>query len=137
MYTSEVIYQGQLRTIATHLQSGNIILTDAPKDNQGNGEFFSPTDLVATALGACMLTIMGIEAKKSDINIIGSTVKVIKKMGINPRRIIKLIVELTVTDYGLSEAQKAMLENAALNCPVAKSIHPDIEQDITFNYVTA
>lgn len=135
MYTSEVIYQGQLRTKAIHLQSGNFIFTDAPKDNHGNGDYFSPTDLVATALGCCMLTIMGIEANKHQIDINGTTVKVIKKMGINPRRIVKITVNIEMKGQKLTDEQKSMLEKAALNCPVAKSIHPDIEQDVQFAYV--
>jgi len=135
MYTTEVIYQGELRTKATHLQSGNFFITDAPTDNNGRGEYFSPTDLVAAALGSCMLTIMGIEANKLGIDITGTSAKVTKKMGINPRRIVALDVEINITNPKIIENNKMLLENAARNCPVAKSINPNIEQNINFKYV--
>lgn len=133
--TSTIIYEGSLRTKATHVQSGNEIYTDAPKDNQGNGEAFSPTDLVATALGSCMMTIMGIYARNHDLNIDGTTLQVTKIMAENPRRIggIKIIVLFQNADKLSVEKRKA-LENAARNCPVAKSLHVDIVQDIQFNY---
>ncbi len=134
MYTSKVIYQGELRTNAIHLKSGNEIFTDAPTDNHGKGEAFSPTDLVATALASCMLTIMGIEANALGISLVGSSIKVTKKMGIGPRRINGIDLEITITGDVFNEATKQHLEQAALNCPVAKSIHPDIRLQVNFVY---
>ncbi|MFT4032848.1 MAG: OsmC family protein [Siphonobacter sp.] len=135
MATAHTIYLGELRTQATHLQSGNQIITDAPVDNQGKGEAFSPTDLVATALGSCMLTIMGIVAEREGIELKGTELDVTKGMAANPRRINRVEVNLTVkTPVALTEEQQKKLENAAHTCPVAKSLHPDIEQAVTFNW---
>ncbi len=134
MYTSEVIYQGELRCKSTHLQSETVIFSDAPTDNQGKGECFSPTDLVATALGNCMLTIMGIEARRLHVNIDGAKVSIKKHMGIMPRRIVKIEAIMVVPDNGLSDSQKESLTQAGINCPVAKSLHPDLVQDIQITY---
>lgn len=134
MATSEVVYQGELRCKSTHLQSQSIIVTDAPTDNMGKGEAFSPTDLLATSLGNCMLTIMGIEANKHKVNIDGAKMTITKHMGTNPRRVIKIEVDLKVPDHGLTERQKAALTEAGLNCPVAKSLHPDLIQDINISF---
>ena len=135
MVTSNVIYQGDLRTKATHLQSGNIILTDAPKDNHGKGEAFSPTDLVATALASCMLSVMGIVAKKEGITSIdGTTVEVTKVMLTEPRRIGEIHVAITFPNNHYSDKEKKMYEHAALTCPVAKSLHPELKQVILFNW---
>ncbi|MDZ4669089.1 MAG: OsmC family protein [bacterium] len=134
MPTSEVIYQGELRCNATHIQSGNIIVTDAPTDNQGKGEAFSPTDLLATSLGVCMVTIMGIEANKRKINIDGTQLSIQKTMGTLPRRVVKIEVEIKIPNRNLSARDIAAIEEAGLNCPVAKSLHPDLIQDITFSY---
>lgn len=133
--TSQIIYKGNLRTQATHLQSSTIIETDAPTDNQGKGERFSPTDIVSTALGSCMLTIMGIKARDMEIDLEGTMIGVTKLMASNPRRIsgVKLTFDFPET-LVVDEKQQAILENAARTCPVAKSIHPDIEVDITFNW---
>jgi uncharacterized OsmC-like protein len=133
--TSRIIYEGQLRTAATHLQSQSVIETDAPTDNQGKGERFSPTDLVATALGSCMLTIMGIKAAEMQINIKGTIVDIQKKMQTDPRRIggVNVIIHLPNT-LTLSDKEKTILKNAALTCPVAKSLHPDILQDVHFSW---
>lgn len=133
--TSRIIYEGQLRTAATHLQSQSVIETDAPTDNQGKGERFSPTDLVATALGSCMLTIMGIKAAEMQINIKGTIVDIQKKMQTDPRRIggVNVIIHLPNT-LTLSDKEKIILKNAALTCPVAKSLHPDILQDVHFSW---
>lgn len=106
MATSSVVYQGQLRCQSTHLASKTQILTDAPIDNHGKGETFSPTDLVATALGNCMVTIMGIEANRLGVNIDGTEVTITKHMGIGPRRIVKIDAEVNVPDRGLSDEQK-------------------------------
>ncbi|GAA3939630.1 OsmC family peroxiredoxin [Chitinophaga oryziterrae] len=135
MLTSSILYNGQLRTTATHLQSGTVIQTDAPVDNNGKGESFSPTDLVATALGSCMLTIMGINAAKNGWNIEGTKVSIEKIMGTDPRRIVEVKVVFDFPgDSGLGEKEKTILERAALTCPVAKSVHPDLLQSVTFNW---
>lgn len=133
--TSKVIYTGDLRTEATHLKSGTIIETDAPTDNKGKGERFSPTDLVATALSSCMMTIMGIAANTHGINIIGTTCKVEKIMVSDPRRIGTIRVEMEF-QKGLSftEKERQILEKAALTCPVYQSLHPDINKDVHFHW---
>jgi len=135
MYTTEVIYQGALRCNATHQNSLSVIQTDAPLDNRGKGERFSPTDLVAAALGSCMLTVMGIAASDKGINLEGSTVSILKKMGISPRRIVTLSGELTIYHSACSEEDLESLRLTAINCPVAKSLHPDINQDIQIQFI--
>lgn len=130
MYTSKIEYLGELRTEATHLQSGNQILTDAPTDNHGKGEAFSPTDLVATALGSCMISIMGIKLLGSGKDIKGAMADVTKVMYSEPRRIGEIHVKINVPDADFSEKEKQILINAAHACPVAKSLHPDIKQII-------
>lgn len=133
--TSQIIYKGALRTEATHLQSNTVIETDAPTDNQGKGERFSPTDLLATSLGNCMLTIMGIKARDMNIDLTDTKIDITKIMKAEPRRVggVKVTFHFPST-LALDEKQQTILENAARTCPVAKSIHPDIEQDITFNW---
>src|SRR5712675_1364975 len=126
MVTITARYDGDLSCTATHGPSGATIRTDAPKDNEGTGRLFSPTDLVGTAMGTCMLTIMGIVARRHGIAMDGATVKVDKHMSQNPRRIGRLPVEITVPGR-LQPEQKRLLEAAALGCPVHKSLHPDIE----------
>jgi putative redox protein len=134
-YTSEVTYLGELRTEAVHLQSGNKIVTDAPKDNHGKGEAFSPTDLAATSLANCMLTVMGILAQKEGITQFnGAVAKVTKVMYAEPRRIGEIHVIITMPANNFTEKEKKMYENAAHTCPVAKSLHPDVKQVIEFNY---
>lgn len=133
--TSEIIYQGQLRTTAVHLQSGSEIITDAPTDNHGRGEAFSPTDLVATALGSCMLSIMGIYANQHHLAIEGTRASVTKVMAADPRRISEVHVQMHIPSGTLTDVERKKLENVALACPVAKSLHPDIKQIITFNYL--
>ena len=131
--TSKVVYLGELRTAATHLRSGNIIETDAPIDNQGKGERFSPTDLVATALASCMLTIMGMAARTHDINIGGTECEVEKIMGTNPRRIIEVKINMHFPkEQTYDDKQKKLLEHAALTCPVIESLHPDIKKTVSF-----
>src|SRR5690349_18809657 len=133
--TSEIIYKGDLRTQATHLQSGTIVETDAPTDNHGKGERFSPTDIVATALGSCMLTIMGIKARDMQVNLEGTAISITKKMADAPRRIGGIEVVFTFPDSVLTdEKQRAILERAALTCPVAQSIHPDIQVNVQFGW---
>lgn len=134
METIRTTYIGELRTQATHVQSGEELLTDAPVDNQGKGESFSPTDLVATALTSCMLTIMGIIAKQYDFNIKGTKVKSTKIMSVSPRRIGEIIVEINFPDTAYSEKEKTLLEQATKICPVALSLHPDIKQTIILNF---
>ncbi len=135
MSTSYVLYKGDLRCVSTHLKSNTEILTDAPVDNHGKGETFSPTDLVATALANCMITIMGIEANVLAVNIDGTSAEVTKVMGIGPRRISKISIKMSVPDNNLTEAQKEALVKAGLNCPVAKSLHPDLIQDVVFEFL--
>jgi uncharacterized OsmC-like protein len=130
--TSKAVYLGELRVEATHLKSGEIMITDAPTDNNGKGEAFSPTDTVATALATCMLTIMGIRAEKKNINIQGATADITKTMESNPRRISKIEITFTMPKIGVEENFQELLEMAAKSCPVAQSLHPDIEQVITF-----
>ncbi len=130
--TSTVTYNGDLRTTCTHLASGNQIVTDAPVDNQGRGEAFSPTDLVATALGTCMMTIMGIKARDLGLEIEGARADVQKIMGANPRRIARVEVTFTMPPNHFTEKDKSLLEAAALACPVCKSLSLDCEQAIQF-----
>lgn len=126
-------YLGDLRTEATHVQSGNSITTDAPLDNQGRGEFFSPTDMLAASLASCMLTIMGIGARTHGYSIEGTEVDITKVMGTAPRRVVEIIVEFNFpTDYDTKS--KRVIEAAARECPVANSLHPDLKQTIIFNY---
>lgn len=133
--TSSIVYQGQLRTAAAHIQSNTIIETDAPTDNQGKGERFSPTDLVATALGSCMLTIMGIKARDMNINLEGTRIDVQKHMKSDPRRISGIDIHFHFPSHlALSDKEKTILQNAALTCPVAKSLHADLEQKVIFNW---
>lgn len=128
--TSKVVYTGNLRTEATHLKSGNTIITDAPTDNNGKGEAFSPTDLVATALGSCMLTIMGIKAANSNIDMIGAEVEVTKIMASEPRRISKIIATIHMPDKDYTDHEKKVLEKAAMHCPVFNSLSSDLEEEI-------
>jgi len=135
MQTASIIYTGQLRTTATHLQSGTVIETDAPVDNRGKGERFSPTDLVATALGSCMLSIMGIKAMDNNWAIEGTKVSVQKIMGTDPRRITGVTIVFDFpAGHNLGEKERTILERAAHTCPVAQSVHPDLVQDVTFNW---
>lgn len=134
MQVSEVVYKGSLRTEATHLKSGQTIFTDAPPDNKGKGEAFSPTDLLATSLATCMITIMGIKANENDIFLDDINVEVVKEMGANPRKISAIRLDFEISGPNLTDSQKSLLEDAAVNCPVALSVHPDIEKDINFEY---
>ena len=129
----EVIYEGDLRTSATHLASGSEIITDAPIDNQGKGEKFSPTDLVASALGSCMLTIMGITAKAQNIDILGAKAKVEKIMGADPRKIAQINIEI-IFKSPISNKHKTILERAAKHCPVRKTLGDNIKENIKFIY---
>ena len=134
MVQIDVVYQGHLRTQATHGPSRTTVVTDAPVDNHGRGESFSPTDLVATALGSCMLTIMGIVAERRGLDLSGTRVVVEKHMVTDPvRRIGRLPVTITLNrDFGAEE--RKLFETAALTCPVHKSLHPDIDKPVRFVY---
>ncbi len=132
MTTSKVTYQSDLRTTAIHLQSNNEIITDAPVDNQGKGEAFSPTDLLATSLASCMLTIIGIKARDMEIDIAGATAEVTKVMAADPRRVSEIQVNITF-QQALDDRTQKIFYNTALTCPVAQSIHPDIIQKVTLN----
>ncbi len=133
--TSQIVYKGNLRTEATHLQSNSTIETDAPVDNNGKGERFSPTDIVATALGSCMLTIMGIKAGSMNIDLTDTKLDVQKIMSANPRRISGIEIQFHFPNsLHLSEKEQSVLETAALTCPVAKSIHPDITVEVLFGW---
>ncbi|MBQ4616354.1 MAG: OsmC family protein [Mailhella sp.] len=134
MPTIKETYLGDLRVECQHVASGTKIITDAPVDNQGKGEAFSPTDLCATALGACATTIMGIWAKKNDVDIVGMTIEVTKHMSASPRRIGKVEVVFNMPAKGYSDEVKKALMDAAYGCPVKLSLHPDTEQVFTFNW---
>jgi uncharacterized OsmC-like protein len=133
--TSQIIYKGDLRTMATHLQSGTVIETDAPTDNQGKGERFSPTDLVVTALGTCMVKTMAIKARAMNIALDGTRVDVTKIMVSDPRRIGKIVAHVFFpAGLSIDEKSKEILERTARTCPVERSLHPDIELDFAFNW---
>lgn len=131
--TSKVTYLGNLRTESVHIKSKNSFITDAPTDNNGKGEAFSPTDTVATGLASCMLTVMGIKARDMDFDMSGSTAEVTKTMASEPRRISKIEVVLNLP-FEADEKTRKILERTANTCPVHYSLHPDIEKDITFNW---
>jgi putative redox protein len=134
MVAIQIEYQGDLHCKAVHGPSGTVLTTDAPKDNQGRGESFSPTDLVATALGSCILSVMGIMARTLNIDIAGSTATVEKEMATVPlRRIRKLAVKIHVP-HQVKDEHKQRLENAAHTCPVHKSMHPDVQMPIEFTW---
>ena len=135
MVEISIKYLGDLRCEARHEPSGTVITTDAPVDNEGRGESFSPTDLAATSLGACMLTIMGIAARKQGVDLGDTQVKVLKEMTPKPpRRIAKLTVVFTIP-LPPSHEKRAMLEEAARNCPVHLSLDPGVEQEMRFDWV--
>jgi putative redox protein len=133
MVTITAHYDGDLLTTATHGPSDARLRTDAPKDNEGQGRFFSPTDLVGTAMATCMLTIMGIVARRHGLELRGATARVEKQMSQNPRRIGRLPVVIRLPGRFTPE-QRLLLENAARGCPVHKSLHPDIDAPITFEW---
>jgi len=141
MPTIHIDYLGDLRTECTHLQSGTTINTDAPTDNQGRGEAFSPTDLVANALGTCIITTMGINARRDGIDLKGSELTVTKVMSSDaPRRIARIEIQLTLRANNSvlpSDETRARLEKIAHTCPVAISLHPDIVQDVTIRWEVA
>ena len=123
-------YLGDLRTYVLHRNSGDTIRTDAPVDNQGEGKHFSPTDLLANALGTCILTVMGIKARSEKIKIEGAEFEVKKVMASNPRRISEVYIRITMPDIDYSVRERKVLEKAAHHCPVANSLHPDVKETI-------
>lgn len=127
-------YKGSLRTENTHSRSGNVVITDAPVDNQGKGEAFSPTDLVCTALSSCMITTMGILAQRENIDLSGLRTEVVKIMASNPRKIAEIQITLSDPALQATDVQKQKLKNAALTCPVALSLHDSVKQTVTFNF---
>lgn len=134
-HSMTIKYLGNLRTENIHLKSGNIVITDAPTDNNGRGEAYSPTDLLSTSLAACALTLMGIAANNHAIKLGEVTAEITKVMGSDPRRVIEIIINYSFEkDANYTEKEKKILENSALTCPVAKSLHPELKQTITFKY---
>ena len=127
-------YTGELRTESTHLKSSNVIITDAPTDNNGKGNAFSPTDLVASALCSCMTTVMGICANKNQFDLPNSTAHITKVMSSHPRRISKIIVEINFDSNNLSEQNIEKLIAVAKGCPVAQSLSSDLVQEVRFNF---
>lgn len=133
MATSKVTYLGNLRTSSEHLQSGTKIITDAPVDNNGKGEAFSPTDMVANSLATCMLTVMGIKARDLEVDFSGSTAVVTKVMAAEPRRISEIHITFSM-NLVADDKTKTILERTGMTCPVHFSLHPDIKKEITFNW---
>ena len=133
-HSIENIYLGELRTQSKHLKSSDIIITDAPTDNNGKGDAFSPTDLVASALCSCMTTVMGICAEKNNFELPGSTAYVTKIMESHPRRISKIIIEISFDNNNLSDQQTEKLVAVAKGCPVAQSLSSDLIQEVKFNF---
>lgn len=134
MTTLTTVYTGALRTENLHTRSGSLVITDAPVDNQGKGEAFSPTDLVCTALSSCMLTTMGILAARENIALEGLRTEVIKIMGSAPRKIAEIQITLSHSALQATDEQKQKLRNAALTCPVALSLHDSVKQTVVFNF---
>lgn len=134
--TSTVVYTGDLRTELTHLQSGTTIENDAPTDNHGKGERFSPTDMLATSLGSCMITTMAIRAADMNLNFNGTKINITKIMSSDsPRRVAGIVAELIFTEnFKATEEQKEQLIRIARSCPVEKSLHPDIKLEVSFNW---
>lgn len=134
MHNFELIYSGDLRCLIKHLNSKTEILTDAPVDNHGKGQSFSPSDLMVCSLVACMQTIMGIKANEKLWNLSGTKVKISKVMATNPRRIQTIKAEFIMPKLQLSREEQELLEKVAMTCPVMQSIHPDIQKDISFKW---
>ena len=128
------IYIGSLRTETTHLKSGNKVVTDAPPDNNGKGEAFSPTDLTCVSLNTCMMTLMGMLAEREEIDLAGLRSEIVKVMASNPRRIAEVQITFTHESLVATDIQKEKLRRAALTCPVALSVSPEIKQTVTFNF---
>ena len=131
--TSKITYLGELRTSSIHIQSGSEIISDAPLDNNGKGEAFSPTDTVANGLGSCMFTVMGIKAAEMNVDLSKSTAEITKVMATEPRRISEIHIVFNITGVW-DDKIKTILERTAMTCPVHYSLHPDIQKVITFNW---
>ena len=134
METARTVYKGELRTEAIHVRSGNKITTDAPPDNKGKGEYFSPTDLVATALGSCIFTIMGIAAREHGFSIDGSTCSITKIMADKPRKIAEIKIEIDLTAHDYTDKQKKILEYCVKTCPVALTLHESVVQNVVLKF---
>jgi len=134
METSRIIYKGDLRTEATHVKSGQTFITDAPIDNQGKGEAFSPTDLLATSLGACAITVVGIAARTHGFNVDGTSIKITKIMASDPRRVGEVIVEMDFPSIKYSEKQKAIIRHTIDTCPVSQSLNISLKQTFILNF---
>ena len=128
------VYLGELRTEATHLRSGNKIITDAPPDNNGKGEAFSPTDLTCASLNSCMMTLMGMLAQREQIDMAGMRSEIVKIMAANPRKIAEVQITFFHENLQATDIQKEKLKRAALTCPVALSLGDDVKQTVTFNF---
>jgi putative redox protein len=134
MTTSTLKYLGNLRTELTHVQSGKVVITDAPTDNNGKGEAFSPTDLMSASLCACMITIMGVAAQTHNFSIEGATAEITKIMSANPRKVSEIKVEITFPKNNYSDKEKRIIEHIANTCPVALSLHPDLKQNVKLRF---
>ena len=134
MVTSKIEYIGDLRTHNTHVRSGNTMITDAPVDNRGKGEAFSPTDLMSTSLANCIITIMGIKAKDEGFSLDGAKAEMTKIMAENPRRVAEIIIEFDFSILDLTDKQKRILKAIPAISPVALSLHPDVKQNITMKF---
>lgn len=136
MATIQTLYLGDLRTEITHVQSGNKVMTDAPTDNNGKGEYISPTDMVAAALGSCMLTLMALAARRLEIELKGTRVEIQKVMAANPRRIAEIKLDFYFPG-SYTDRCRRIIEGAGETCPVGKSLHPDVKQTVTYHYAEA
>ena len=134
METSRVLYTGDLRTEATHVKSGQSFITDAPRDNQGRGEAFSPTDLLATSLGACAITVVGIAARTHGFNVDGTSIKITKIMASDPRRVGEVIVEMDFPAAKYTEKGKSIIRHTINTCPVGQSLNPELKQTFILNF---
>lgn len=134
MVSMKGIYLGGLRTEVKHLKSGNVIVTDAPPDNNGRGEAFSPTDLTCASLNSCMMTLMGILAEREGIDLTGLTSEIVKVMAASPRKIAEVQITFTHANLVATDIQKEKLRRAALTCPVALSLSEEVKQTVAFNF---
>ena len=134
METSRVLYTGDLRTEATHVKSGQSFITDAPLDNQGRGEAFSPTDLLATSLGASAITVVGIAARTHGFNVDGTSIKITKIMASDPRRVGEVIVEMDFPAVKYTEKEKSIIRHTINTCPVGQSLNPELKQTFILNF---
>jgi putative redox protein len=132
--TSKTVYTGNLRTEMTHIRSGSVIYTDAPVDNKGKGEYFSSTDLVASALGSCIFTIMGIAAREHGFSIDGASCSISKIMTEKPRKIGEIRIEMDLSGHDYTEKQKKILEYCVKTCPVSLSLHESVIQNVTLKF---